>query len=189
MAPVGDHQVGAVVGLTRQNGASATAHAGCDNASTRVGVLGWTSRADPGGCPCQTIASSPGPLTPFDVDAGRIVAGGDNATWLLDANGTRLLTLPVPPRAAQLSGNDLVVLVPGELRDYDARSGGELHAWPLPDVSSGPECATPNQIRCSSRPRLMLDDAARGLASTFSTGRSICSVSRTARTRSSAWGA
>jgi hypothetical protein len=107
--------------------------------------------------------SSPGPLTPFDVDAGRIVAGGDNATWLLDANGARLLTLPVSPRAAQLSGNDLVVLVPGELRDYDARSGTVLRAWPLPDVTSGHECSSPSPFDCST-PRLMLEDAARGLA-------------------------
>jgi hypothetical protein len=128
--------------------------------TTSEGIL----RADPGGCPCQTIASSPGPLTPFDVDAGRIVAGGDNATWLLDANGKRLLTLPVSPRAAQLSGNDLVVLVPGELRDYDARTGVEVHAWPLPNVDSGTECATPNSIRCSSPPRLVLEDASSGLA-------------------------
>ncbi len=120
-------------------------------------------RAGPGGCPCPTIASSPGPLASLDVDGGRIVAGGDNATWLLDSNGSWLLTLPVSPLAAQLSGSDLVVFVRGELRDYDAGSGALRHVWPLPDVASGRECATPNLDRCNSPTALVLEDAARGL--------------------------
>jgi hypothetical protein len=119
-------------------------------------------RAVVGGCPCPTIASSPGPLVPFDVDRGRIVAGGDNETWVLDGNGTRLLTVEASPAAAQLSGSDLVVLRRGELRDYDSGTGAHLHTWPLPDVPSGAECETPNSIRCS-QPRLALEDAARGL--------------------------
>ena len=123
------------------------------------------------GCPCAPIASSPGPLVPFDVDSGRIVAGGDNETWLLDASGNRLLTLGISPAAAQLSQRNLVVVRRGELRDYDATSGALLHTWPLPDVPSGPECGTPNSVRCYAWPRLVLEDAARGLVTYVLDGR------------------
>jgi hypothetical protein len=118
-------------------------------------------RAEPGGCACPTLASSPGPLVPLDVDQGRIVAGGDNETWLLDATGKRLLSLPASPLAAQLSGSDLVLLVQGELRDYDATTGAPRHAWPLPDVPSGRDCDTPDG--CYVTPPLALEDAAHGL--------------------------
>jgi hypothetical protein len=91
-------------------------------------------RVGPGGCPCPAIASSPGPLIPVDVDGGRILAFGENATVLLDREGNALLTVPVSPLAAQLSGADLVLVLRGQLRHYDARSGALLHAWPLPDV-------------------------------------------------------
>jgi hypothetical protein len=78
---------------------------------------------------------------------------------LLDRNGNRLLSLPVSPLAAQLAGTDLVLLVPGELRDYDTRSGALLHTWPMPAVPSGPECA----LRYCDSTDLVLSDAARGL--------------------------
>jgi hypothetical protein len=102
-------------------------------------------RVGTGGCPCSEIATEPGPLVPFDVDGGRVAAGGDNALLLLDASGTRLLAVFVRARAAQLSGPDLVVLAQGELRHYDAANGRLLRAWPLSD-------------------RATLQDAARGLA-------------------------
>lgn len=121
-------------------------------------------RVDGLGCPCPTIASSPGPLVPFDADSGRIVAGGENATVVLDASGRQLASVPVSPLAAQLSASDLVILVRGQLLDYDAATGGRLHAWPLPDVPSGGECASPHYgtWECGD-PRLVLEDAARGL--------------------------
>src|SRR5207248_10359390 len=51
-----------------------------------------------------------------------------------------------------------------ELRDYDASSGALLHAWPLPDVSSGGECGSPHSGTWECRePRLVLEDAAQGL--------------------------
>jgi Tol biopolymer transport system component len=121
-------------------------------------------RAGLAGCPCPSLASTPGPLVPFDVDSGRVVAGGDNETWLLDQSGARLLALPVSPRAAQLSGRDLVVFGRGELLHYDAVTGALLHAWPLPDVSVGHECGSPNSSRCfANRAQLVLEDLARGL--------------------------
>ena len=121
-------------------------------------------RVDASGCPCQVIASSPGPLVPFDVDQGRIVAGGENATVVYDATGKELLSVPVPPLAAQLSGRDLVILVQGQLLVYDAVTGTRLHAWPLPDVPSGGECGSPHSgaWECGEA-RLLLEDAGDGL--------------------------
>jgi Tol biopolymer transport system component len=46
------------------------------------------------GCPCPTIASSPGPLPPFDVEEGRVVSGGDNSTQVLDPDGKLLCLSP-----------------------------------------------------------------------------------------------
>jgi hypothetical protein len=114
---------------------------------------------DGAACPCPVVASTSGPLYPADVDGGRIVSYGDNETLLLDRDGNRLLSLPVSPLAAQLSGTHLVLLVRGQLRDYDARNGSLLHAWAVPDVPSGPVCAW----RTCDPNRLMLADAANGL--------------------------
>src|SRR5262249_8675640 len=106
------------------------------------------------------IASTGGPLYPADVDGGRIVAFGDNQTLVIDRNGQVLTSLPVSPDAAQLSGNDLVLVVQGQLRHYDVRGASPLHTWPLPNVPSGPVCGW---IRCTPQPSLVLNDAARGL--------------------------
>jgi hypothetical protein len=102
--------------------------------------------------------TEPGPLRPLDTDGTRIVASGDNVTLLLDADGRELLSLPVSTPAAQLDGTDLVLLVPGELRDYDGATGALLHTWPLPSVSIGSDCLP----RCQA-PQLRLEDASRGL--------------------------
>jgi hypothetical protein len=110
------------------------------------------------GCPCPEVASSPGPLIPADIDAGRIVAYGERATLVLDREGRVQMSVPVAPTAAQLSENDLTVLLPGELRDYDARAGTLLHRWPLPDVPNGRNC----WLRCANNP-LVLEDADHGL--------------------------
>jgi hypothetical protein len=116
-------------------------------------------RVDGATCPCPALASTPGPLYPADVNAGRIVAYGDNETLVLDRNGNRLVSLPMSPQAAQLSANDVVLLSRGDLRDYDAHSAELIHAWPLPDVLSGPVCGW----RTCDQTRLVLDDAAQGL--------------------------
>jgi Tol biopolymer transport system component len=110
---------------------------------------------------CQVLRVEPGPLRPLDAGAGRIVVSGDNATLVLDPDGRQLLSLPLSTQAAQLAGSDLVVLVPGALRDYDATTGALLHTWPLPDISSGGFCGVP-LLLCGS-PRLRLEDAANGL--------------------------
>ena len=60
--------------------------------SIRVGTTGRSIRrfyALPVGR-CQALRSEPGPLVPFDVNDGRIVASGDNATVILDPEGREL---------------------------------------------------------------------------------------------------
>jgi hypothetical protein len=139
---------------------------GCERYATTSQQI---NRVGPGGCPCPAVASTPGPLIPADVDGGRIVAFGENATVLLDREGNTLLTLPVSPLAAQLSGTDLVLVLRGQLRHYDARSGALLHAWPLPD-SVGARC----ELRCVPGglfPRLLIEDLARGLIAYVDEGR------------------
>ena len=116
----------------------------------RVGVAG---------CPCPAIASSPGPYVPADVDADRLVVYGENETHVLDAEGRQLLSLPVSPAAAQLSAANLVLLLRGQLRVYDAASGALRATWPLPNVPSGAPC----DLRCGAA-RLLLQDVAGGLA-------------------------
>jgi Tol biopolymer transport system component len=122
-------------------------------------------RVDSDACPCPVISSSPGPLVPFDTDGGRIIAGGMNDTLLLDGDGHQLRSIPVSPLAAQLSGSDIVILVPGALRHFDAETGAAVHTWPLPDVPSGGECGRPHGRGWECRQaRLVLQDVAHGLA-------------------------
>jgi len=121
-------------------------------------------RVDSVGCPCPLVATSPGPLVPFDVNDGRIVVGGNNATVVLNSGGTPFVSVPVSPLAAQLSGSHLVILTRGWLFDYDVASGALSHAWPMPDVPSGGECGSPHSGTWECRQaQLVLEDAARGL--------------------------
>jgi WD40-like Beta Propeller Repeat len=106
------------------------------------------------------IALRPDDLEPLAFDGGRIVVRrADSTLDLLGLDGSVLATFTVPALGAALAGDDLVLLVQGQLRDYSASSGELLHAWPLPDVSSSGRC------RLTSCPsvRLTLDDAARGI--------------------------
>lgn len=127
-------------------------------------------RAEPSGCPCPEIAVEPGPYVPFDVNEGRVAAGGDNELRLLDGTGARLLSVPVRALAAQLHARDLVVLVRGQLRHYDAETGSLTATWPLPDVPSRGECTAPVARNCPQA-RLVLHDVARGLAAYVLDGR------------------
>ena len=115
--------------------------------STIVTTKQAVQRADARGCPRPALRTEPGPPVPLDVDRGRIVAAGDNQLLVLDAAGTERLAVGVRALAAALSGGDLVVLVRGELRHYDAVDARLLNAWPLPDVPSGRECNTPATFR------------------------------------------
>lgn len=121
-------------------------------------------RIDSASCPCPVIASSPGPFVPFDADAGRVLAGGENSTLLLDRDGRQLQSIQVSPLAAQVSGQDIVIVTGGSLRHYDAGTGTLVHTWPLPAVSSGGECGRPHGRGWECVwPRLLLQDAADGL--------------------------
>jgi hypothetical protein len=121
-------------------------------------------RLQPGGCPCPALSSSPGPYTPLDVDRSRIVVSGENETRILAADGTILLSLPVPTLAAQLDGSALVLAVGNELRLYDAASGALRATWPLPAQPAGHNCDLYGDPTCGGSGRLMLEDVARGLA-------------------------
>jgi WD40-like Beta Propeller Repeat len=104
------------------------------------------------------VASRPDDFVPLSVDAGRIVARRtDGSLDLLSLDGRVLETFDLPSLGAVLAGDDLVVLLQGELRDYSVASGELLHAWPLPDVRSSGRCRV---IWCDG---LTLDDAARGV--------------------------
>jgi hypothetical protein len=113
-----------------------------------------------GAAPVQ-IARRSGDLQPLAVDEGRIVVRrADRTLDLLGTDGSVLATFPVPALGAALAGDDLVVLVQGQLRDYSVSSGELLHVWPLPDVPSAGRCRS----GYCPQVRLTLDDAARGLA-------------------------
>jgi hypothetical protein len=119
-------------------------------------------RVDAGACPCTALSSSPGPYTPLDVDAGRIVVSGDLETRILAADGTILLALPVPTQAAQLSGSQLVLAVGSGLRVYDT-DGVLRAAWPLPAGPIGHACDGYGDPSCRYR-HVVLGDVAHGLA-------------------------
>lgn len=102
----------------------------------------------------SSLRVEPGPLRLLDVDQGRLVVSGDNSTLVLDSEGQQLLALPVSTTAAQLAGSELVVVVPGALRDYDAVTGALLHSWPLPDVSFAGSCGVPSYVCPSVHLRL-----------------------------------
>jgi WD40-like Beta Propeller Repeat len=106
------------------------------------------------------VASAPSDLKPLALDEGRIVVRrADGSLELLDLVGARLRSFDVAALGAALAGDDLVVLVRGELRDYSASTGNLLSVWPLPDVPSSGRC---RDYSCPGI-RLTLDDAARGV--------------------------
>ena len=113
-------------------------------------------RIEAGGCPCPVIETEPGPIIPFDISDGRVVAGGDNETLVLDANGTVLRAIPFSPKAGVMAGDDLALVRQGELRHYSANTGSLLRTWTLPNVPSG-------DSTCGAACRLTVLDAARGL--------------------------
>ena len=113
--------------------------------------------------PCQRLLTQPGPIVPFDIEGRRVVAEGTNETWVLDGDGRLVRAVAVSSLAAQLSGDDLVLLRRGELGHYRVSSGALVHSWPLPNVPSGRECGYYRTAACPyAKPALVLEDAARG---------------------------
>jgi dipeptidyl aminopeptidase/acylaminoacyl peptidase len=112
-----------------------------------------------GGTPVQ-IARRVDDLQPLAAGGGRIVARrADGALDVLGLDGNVLAGFAAPSLGAALSGDDLVVLVQGELREYSVSSGALLHTWPLPDVPSSGRC----RLYVCPEIDLTLDDTARGL--------------------------
>lgn len=94
------------------------------------------------------ITSSPGPLTPLSVDAGKILVDHeDGRLELLTADGTSLRTFSLNAailRGALLQGRNLVVLTTSAIEVTDAETGAFLRRWPplaesaqLVDVQDG----------------------------------------------------
>ena len=118
-------------------------------------------RLDPPAMPVQ-IASASGAYEPFALDGSRLVVRRQlTGIDVLDASGRPLLSWELGARllGAELAGNDLVVLIPGELRDYDAASGNLLRRWALPEAQSGGYCG---RVFCAN-PDVLLAGAAPGL--------------------------
>jgi len=120
--------------------------------------------------PCPQIASSSEALVPLAAAQGRVLLRrGDGALELRSAAGSLLRMFRVDtPLDAALAGRLLVVLVPGELRVLDTRSGRLLHRWPLRRVPFGGVCIE-LPYQCPS-PELELAGAATGLAAYIADG-------------------
>jgi hypothetical protein len=119
-------------------------------------VLIWhIQTVGPSGCPCQEILSFPhSELHLDDANEGRLVVSGDGLLRILGTDGSVSLTLPFESSHAALSGDDLVVQLDNELRDYSVATGTLLHTWQLaPSAQLCPYCAGST-----------LQDIARGLA-------------------------
>ena len=81
------------------------------------------------------ISSGDGEHKPLALESGRIVVRTHLATIeLTDLHGNVILAVDPEGVAtgAALAGNDLVLLVPGHVKVYDATSGRERAAWPVP---------------------------------------------------------
>ncbi|HEU5279976.1 MAG TPA: hypothetical protein VFU26_13880 [Gaiellaceae bacterium] len=126
-------------------------------------------RATTAGCPCTAIAyaASPrsvAPLVPLDTDGQRIVLLRYGSLVIIDPFGNELRAIPVAAADAQLLGEDLVALVPGELRVYSLIDGNLIRSWPLPTTTVGRDCTHFSEPHCPTRAELRLQDAGHGLA-------------------------
>lgn len=114
--------------------------------------------------PCELLASAGGAMTPLALDAGRVVVrDGGGSVRVLAVDGQTVRTVPFAPGqaiAAELAGDDLIVLLAGELRHYRVSTGALARSFPVPRVRSGGFCGIPCGF---PPPELRLEDAARGL--------------------------
>ena len=135
-------------------------------------TMPWQSSGTAPG-PCQRLTTEPGRWVPYAVDGSRIVAAGDDAVVLLDGDGHRLRSVTVHALAAALSGDELVVLTPGWIRDFNTDTGELEHSWPRPEVASG-GCADVDHWWDTDdclAPRVEGVDSARGLVAMAIDGR------------------
>jgi len=126
-------------------------------------------RIGPTGCPCPLLSefqsSSRDEVHLDDVDGNRIVVERPDYLRILGGDGSTLLALSVQSPEAALSGDDLVVHVGGELRDYDATTGALKRSW----EPRGLTPPAPQPRRDVAHPTLQ--DAARGLTAYALDGR------------------
>jgi hypothetical protein len=131
-------------------------------------------RATETGCPCPAIVYGAAPeeftrgagLTPIvalDTDGARLATLRYDRLVVYDKVGNQLSEIDVRPAAAQFAGDDVVVLVPNELRIYTA-SGTLRRSWPVQSASVGRDCRYYSEPQCNAPVELTLEDAARGLA-------------------------
>jgi hypothetical protein len=133
LAPIGDGRL-LVFTVERRCAAEGEDGPPCPPGRKAGDVIAATLWRTPGGgrCPgddaarhrCARVATANGRMTALAVDAGRIAARTDGGVSLLAASGAHLRDITVANvRAAALSGNRLVLRVPGSLQVYDAGSG------------------------------------------------------------------
>jgi hypothetical protein len=137
---------------------------------TLISQTVWRLRRPPfqGQCvtksgPCVQLATRNDVLQPLSVDSGRVAVRRVNgALEIRKPNGALVRQFPGLAgltRGAELIRGRLVVLVPGQLREYKLSTGALLRTRPLPNVSSGGVCGMPPCPTVA----LQMVDAARGL--------------------------
>jgi hypothetical protein len=137
---------------------------------TLISQTVWRLRRPPFQAPCVTpsgpcvqLATSNDVLQPLSVDSGRVaVRRATGALEIRKPSGAPVRQFPGLAgltRGAELMGGRLVVLVPGQLREYKLATGALVRTRALPNVSSGGVCGMPP---CPTL-TLQVVDAARGL--------------------------
>lgn len=113
---------------------------------------------------CTQIGTAPSLVGAIAADSGRLaLLRADGSLAVIDASGAIVSIYPVTTwgqtLAAELSGNELILLGQGSLRELDAATGALLHTWPVANVPSGGTC---RRLPCPQQ-QLTLEDAAGGL--------------------------
>jgi len=131
-------------------------------------------RATDSGCPCPAIGYGAArqeftrgagltPIMALDTDGRRIAALRYDNLVVYDSSGGELAAVDIRPAAAQLAGDDVVALVPNELRVY-AANGMLRRFLAVPSPSVGRDCHYYSEPQCQTDAELKLQSAARGLA-------------------------
>jgi hypothetical protein len=120
--------------------------------------------------PCVQIATRADVLELLSVDSGLIVLRRENGVLeVRRGNGALVRVFPAlagRTRAAELMGNQLVVLVPGRVLAFSLPSGRRVSKRTVPNVPSGGVCGT---TTCPAV-ALRLVDASRGLVAYVHSG-------------------
>jgi hypothetical protein len=120
------------------------------------------------GCPCTPLvyAAAPfttAPLVPLDTDGTRIAALRYGSLVVLDSSGHDLLTSSIAAGGAQITGDALVVLVEGQLNQYDIATGAFRRTYAVPGGAAGRHCDFYSEPHCPTTALVRLQDASNGL--------------------------